>query len=145
MKVWTILYECIHTNFIWMNYLRFTLLQLQDMYPWLWFRQLQHSWNAAHQNTISTSALEQFHNCVDHFHDLCGIFISVGVQVSISLPHQHALFHYYLSIQLFGLPNGYILPLLSQNILKLSRNLGDIWADTKHSSKCSAQYYKWRS
>ncbi|KAF8256793.1 hypothetical protein EI94DRAFT_1849394 [Lactarius quietus] len=40
------------------------------------------------------------------FHDLRDIFITTGVRTSISLPRQHALVHYYLSIQLFGSPNG---------------------------------------
>ena len=58
------------------------------------------------QNTISTSALKHFCGCVDWFHELHDIFVAAGVHTSISLPHQHALFHYYLSIQLFGSPNG---------------------------------------
>jgi len=58
------------------------------------------------RNAISTSALERFRNCVDQFHKLCDIFVIAGVCASISLPRQHALFHYYISIQLFGSPNG---------------------------------------
>jgi hypothetical protein len=57
-------------------------------------------------NAISTTALQRFRDCVDSFCELWDIFITTGVRVSISLPCQHALFHYYLSIQLFGSPNG---------------------------------------
>jgi hypothetical protein len=60
----------------------------------------------ARRNAISTSALERFRGCVDRFYKLRVIFITAGVRTSISLPRQHALFHYYLSIQLFGSPNG---------------------------------------
>jgi hypothetical protein len=60
----------------------------------------------ARRNAISTTALQCFHDCVDNFLELQDIFIAAGVRVSISLPRQHALFHYYLSIQLFGSPNG---------------------------------------
>lgn len=60
----------------------------------------------ARRNAISASALQRFRNCVVCFHHLRDIFIAAGVRVSISLPRQHALFHYYLSIQLFGSPNG---------------------------------------
>jgi hypothetical protein len=60
----------------------------------------------ARRNAISASALKRFHSCVDRFHKLRDIFIVAGVCVSISLPRQHALCHYYLSIQLFGSPNG---------------------------------------
>jgi hypothetical protein len=50
--------------------------------------------------------LEKFKDCVDKFHQLRNIFITLGVRSSISLPRQHALSHYYYSIQLFGSPNG---------------------------------------
>jgi len=50
--------------------------------------------------------LEKFKDCVNKFHELRNIFITVGVRSSISLPRQHALMHYYYSIQLFGSPNG---------------------------------------
>ena len=60
----------------------------------------------ARRNAISASALKCFRGCVDRFHELRDIFITAGVRTSISLPRQHALFHYYLSIQLFGSPNG---------------------------------------
>lgn len=59
-----------------------------------------------HQNAISTPILDKFKDCVDNFHELCDIFITLGVCSSISLPHQHALAHYYYSIQLFSSPNG---------------------------------------
>lgn len=58
------------------------------------------------QNAISAPILEKFKDCVDKFHELRNIFIILGVRSSISLPRQHALAHYYYSIQLFGSPNG---------------------------------------
>jgi hypothetical protein len=60
----------------------------------------------ARRDVINGPALEQFRKCVDEFHRLRNIFIQVGVRVSISLPRQHALSHYYYAIQLFGSPNG---------------------------------------
>ncbi len=60
----------------------------------------------AHWNAISTSGLDRFRESVAQFHELRNIFITTGVHTSISLPRQHALVHYQLSIQLFGSPNG---------------------------------------
>jgi hypothetical protein len=60
----------------------------------------------AHQNAISGPMLNKFKDCVDKFHELRNIFITLGVHSDISLPRQHALAHYYYSIQLFGSPNG---------------------------------------
>ncbi|KDR82217.1 hypothetical protein GALMADRAFT_58542, partial [Galerina marginata CBS 339.88] len=60
----------------------------------------------ARQNTISAPMLDKFKDCVDKFHELREIFIALGVRSSVSLPRQHALAHYYFSIQLFGSPNG---------------------------------------
>ena len=51
-------------------------------------------------------ALKLFQERVAQFHELRKIFIASGVRASISLPRQHALSHYFLSIQLFGSPNG---------------------------------------
>jgi hypothetical protein len=60
----------------------------------------------AHHNAIMVPALEHFHESVEKFHKLQNIFIEAGVWDSISLPHQHALKHFYYSILLFGSPNG---------------------------------------
>jgi hypothetical protein len=60
----------------------------------------------ARHNAISTPLLERFRKCVDKFHELRCIFIDAGVRVSISLPRQHALSHYFRLIMLFGSPNG---------------------------------------
>lgn len=60
----------------------------------------------ARRNAISAAALRRFHDSVDRFLELRDIFIVAGVRDSISLPRQHALLHYYHSIQLFGSPNG---------------------------------------
>lgn len=60
----------------------------------------------ARQNAISIPMLQKFKGYVDKFHELRDIFITLGVHSSISLPRQHALLHYYYSIQLFGSPNG---------------------------------------
>jgi hypothetical protein len=51
-------------------------------------------------------ALELFQERVAQFHELRKIFITSSVRASISLPQQHALSHYFMSIQLFGSPNG---------------------------------------
>ncbi|KAH9019934.1 hypothetical protein EDB83DRAFT_2568069 [Lactarius deliciosus] len=44
--------------------------------------------------------------CVETFHQLQTIFIEVGVRISLSLPRQHTLKHFYRVIHLFGSPNG---------------------------------------
>ena len=108
MKVWTIFSEHFDTNFIRMNS-QVYLAAIAGYVPSAMVQAIaafMECCYVARRNAISTSALEQFCSCVDRFHDLRGIFISVGVRASISLPRQHALFHYYLSIQLFGSPNG---------------------------------------
>ena len=53
----------------------------------------------AHRNAITGPALEHFHKSVKIFHDLCRIFIEAGVQTTISLPHQHALSHFYYAFR----------------------------------------------
>ena len=60
----------------------------------------------ARRNAISASALDQLQESVAQFHELRNIFITSGVRTSITLPRQHALVHYHMSIQLFGSPNG---------------------------------------
>lgn len=60
----------------------------------------------ARRNAITSVALEHFRVCIEKFHVLRNIFIESGVRVSISLPRQHALHHYFRSIKLFGSPNG---------------------------------------
>ena len=60
----------------------------------------------AHCNAITGPSLEHFQSCVKKFHTLQNIFIEAGIRASISLPCQHALFHYFYSIHLFGSPNG---------------------------------------
>ncbi|KAH8990667.1 hypothetical protein EDB86DRAFT_3065262 [Lactarius hatsudake] len=58
------------------------------------------------QNSINSLSLEHFRDCVETFHELRAIFVKAGVRVTLSLPHQHALKHFYHSIHLFGSPNG---------------------------------------
>jgi hypothetical protein len=60
----------------------------------------------AHWNVITAPALKSFQESVEQFQKLCNIFIEAGVWVTISLPHQHALKHFYYLIQFFGSPNG---------------------------------------
>src|SRR5688572_20346179 len=60
----------------------------------------------ARRNAITSSVLDSFQQLIESFHQLRQVFIELGVRASISLPRQHALVHYYLSIQLFGSPNG---------------------------------------
>jgi hypothetical protein len=62
--------------------------------------------------------LEKFKDCVNKFHELHNIFITLGVHSSISLPCQHALTHYYYSIQLFGSPNGLCSSITESNHIK---------------------------
>lgn len=60
----------------------------------------------ARRNVISASALDRFEECVAQFHELRNIFLTTGVRTDFSLPRQHALAHYSMSIRLFGSPNG---------------------------------------
>ena len=58
------------------------------------------------RNAITTTDLENAKCLLQKFHELRQIFVTEGVRSSISLPRQHALCHYPLSIQLFASPNG---------------------------------------
>lgn len=128
--------------------LRFTLLQLQDMYPQQWFRQLQHSWSAAMWHAEMLFLPQHLNNfaavLIVSMIYVAYLFLSVFGPLFRFLVNTHSSIIIYPSSSLDH-QTAFVLPLLSQSILKLSKNLGDIWADTKHSSKCSAQYYEWRS
>lgn len=52
---------------------------------------------------IDESVLDQIEDAVNHFHWECHIFIELGIWNDFLLPHQCALVHYCLMIQLFGL------------------------------------------
>jgi len=58
------------------------------------------------RNAITASALATAEALLKQFQELCSIFITEGIHKSISLPRQHALSHYIISITLFGSPNG---------------------------------------
>jgi hypothetical protein len=60
----------------------------------------------ARRNAITSFDLETLENHIARFWDLRKIFIETGVRSSISLPCQHALFHYVSKIELWGSPNG---------------------------------------
>ena len=70
------------------------------------------------RNAITGPALEHFRSCVEKFHTLRNIFITAGVQSSISLPRQHALIHYFYAIHLFGSPNGLCLSITESKHIK---------------------------
>jgi hypothetical protein len=58
------------------------------------------------RDRITSSDLEQFRIQFARFQDLRKIFIRAGVRTTVALPRQHAMSHYYSSIELFGSPNG---------------------------------------
>ena len=58
------------------------------------------------RNGITDGALREIENKLAQFHHYRNIFISTGVRKDISMPRQHSLNHYPLSIRLFGSPNG---------------------------------------
>lgn len=58
------------------------------------------------RNTITTSTLQTAEILLNQFHQLRQFFIDAGVRSDASLPRQHALPHYLISIPLFGSPNG---------------------------------------
>lgn len=60
----------------------------------------------ARRNAITSFDLKAFETHLTRFQDLRKIFIETGVRTSISLPRQHALFHYISKVELFGSPNG---------------------------------------
>ena len=72
----------------------------------------------ARRNAITGPALKHFHSCVEKFHTLQNIFITAGVRSSMSLPHQHALIHYFCAIHLFGSPNGLCLSITESKHIK---------------------------
>jgi len=82
-----------------------------------------------HQNTISAPMLDRFQKCVDKFHELQNIFIILGVCSSISLPRQHALAHYFYSIQLFSSPNGLCLSITESKHIKAVK---EPWRQSSH-------------
>ena len=69
-------------------------------------------------DTITAPTLKHFHKSVEKFHELWNIFIEAEVWDSISLPHQHALKHFYHSILLFGSPNGLCLSIMESKHIK---------------------------
>jgi hypothetical protein len=59
------------------------------------------------RDVINESTLQQIDNALSRFHRDRVIFHDCGVRpTGFSLPRQHSLMHYQLSIQLFGAPNG---------------------------------------
>ncbi|KAH9032556.1 hypothetical protein EDB84DRAFT_1561952 [Lactarius hengduanensis] len=60
----------------------------------------------ARQNAINSPSLEHLQDCIKTFHRLRAIFVETGAHISLSLPCQHALEHFYNAIHLFGSPNG---------------------------------------
>ncbi|KII89805.1 hypothetical protein PLICRDRAFT_52959 [Plicaturopsis crispa FD-325 SS-3] len=61
----------------------------------------------ARRNALDTDSLAQLEDALERFHGLRQVFIDAGVREDkISLPRQHSLMHYVLSIRLFGSPNG---------------------------------------
>ncbi|KAH9061735.1 hypothetical protein EDB83DRAFT_2604363 [Lactarius deliciosus] len=60
----------------------------------------------ARRNAVNSPSLERLRDCVETFHQLWTIFIEVGVRITLSLPRQHTLKHFYRTIHLFGSPNG---------------------------------------
>ncbi|KAF6763988.1 hypothetical protein DFP72DRAFT_873930 [Ephemerocybe angulata] len=58
------------------------------------------------RNAITSSALKSAKTKLTEFHELRKIFIETGTRSHISLPRQHALSHFPISIIDFGSPNG---------------------------------------
>ena len=58
------------------------------------------------QNVIDSPSLERFQDCVQTYRDLRTVFLEAGLNINLSVPHQHALSHFYQGIHLFGSPNG---------------------------------------
>ncbi|KAN0134484.1 hypothetical protein V8E53_007630 [Lactarius tabidus] len=69
---------------------------------------------------------------VENFHQLCSVFIEAGVHTAISLPHQHALKHFYHAIHLFGSPNGLCLSITE------SKHIEEVKKTWRQSSRYQA-------
>ncbi|EIW76962.1 hypothetical protein CONPUDRAFT_158103 [Coniophora puteana RWD-64-598 SS2] len=54
----------------------------------------------------SEETIREVEGALKRFHQYRGIFKTVGVASTLSLPRQHSLTHYALMIRLFGAPNG---------------------------------------
>jgi hypothetical protein len=59
------------------------------------------------RNLFTPAMLDAMQACLWRFHNLRKIFVDEGVcKDDVSMPRQHSLVHYVLSIWLFGSPNG---------------------------------------
>ncbi|KIK95755.1 hypothetical protein PAXRUDRAFT_11252 [Paxillus rubicundulus Ve08.2h10] len=58
------------------------------------------------RNVITEESLHQIQDALDRFHRYRTIFQTTGVVFNFSLPRQHSMVHYPLTVQLFGAPNG---------------------------------------
>lgn len=58
------------------------------------------------RNGITISAIEKAQGLLSKFHQLRNIFVERGARTHTSLPRQHALSHFIVSIVDFGSPNG---------------------------------------
>ena len=52
---------------------------------------------------INIKALQE---ALEHFHHYRKVFRDEGIREGFSLPHQHAMSHYFEMIWLYGAPNG---------------------------------------
>jgi len=58
------------------------------------------------RSVLNEETLDAIDAAVDRFHQERTVFITTGVRIHLSLPHQHAMVHYQELIKLFGAPNG---------------------------------------
>ncbi|KAF8258996.1 hypothetical protein EI94DRAFT_1774037 [Lactarius quietus] len=93
----------------------------------------------AHQNAINSPSLENLQACVQTYHDLRTIFLEAGLSIKLSMPHQHALSHFYQGIHLFGSPNG-----LCSSITE-SKHIGEVKDHWRQSSRNEPLYQMLRS
>ena len=97
---------------------------------------------------IDESVLDQIDDAVNRFHQERHIFIELGIRDNFLLPHQHAIVHYRLMIQLFGAPNGLCSSITESKHIKAvkqpyhrsSRNnpLGEMILTNQRNDKLSA-------
>jgi len=58
------------------------------------------------RSVLNEVTLDAIDAAVERFHQERTVFITSGVRVHLSLPHQHAMVHYRELVELFGAPNG---------------------------------------
>ena len=58
------------------------------------------------RSQIDEDVLIKIDAAIERYHIECEVFVECGIPIDFNLPHQHALLHYRVLIQMIGAPNG---------------------------------------